>query len=100
MPDLFPTTIPPTSIVFWRHIVGMVLLVMVAPPYGVSGTPSEFLGRVAGAMALPLLTTTIIIALGSLFFTKQLEGKKGGLFIKIAWAMTFLGVFFINYGMR
>jgi hypothetical protein len=86
--------------VFWRHIVGIFLLVMVSPPYGVSRTPSEFLGRTLGQMILPLLTTTIIIALSALFFTKQLEGKKGRLFIKIAWGMTLLGIFFVNYGMR
>jgi hypothetical protein len=99
-PDLLPTNTSLTSIVFWRHIVGMMLLVMVAPPYGVSRTPSEFLGSIVGTMILPLLTTAIIIALGALFFTKQLEGKKGSLFIKIAWGMTFLGIYFINYGMR
>ena len=100
VPDLLPINTSPSSIVFWRHIVGMFLLVMVSPPYGVSRTPSEFLGMTLGQMILPLVTTTIIIALGALFFTKQLEGKKGRLFIKIAWGMTLLGIFFVNYGMR
>lgn len=97
-PRSTPQNISPTSIVFWRHIVGMVLLVMFAPPYGISKTPTEFLGFTIGAMLIPLSTTAIIIALGALFFTEQLQGKKGALFIKIAWILTIFAIFALNYG--
>ena len=72
------------GIVFWRHIVGMVLVVIVTPPY-VTSTPSAFLGTIVGTLIIPLLITTIIVVLGWLFFTARLVGKKGSLFI-IIWA--------------
>lgn len=78
------TSLSPKSIIFWRHIVGIAVLLLFQR--GTESVP-YFLGHWGGAMASAFGIAALISGLGYLFFTSWLRGKVARTFVIAAWAM-------------
>ena len=77
----------PKSVVFWRHVVGIVFLVIATIAYsGNIGSPTEIFGSLLGVFGVAIL----LAALCALFFTNIMRDKFYEVFIKIAWILALL----------
>lgn len=102
------STLPfsPRSLEFWRHIVGMAILLAVLPPYISAYNWShysmsaleEFLGTLVAKILFAIFPAGVLTLLGLLFFTDRVKGRHWDLFVMIAWFCGFLGVFLLWYG--
>ncbi len=93
MPDLTPNPHAPISaksIVFWRHIVGIVLLLLLQ--HGAENVP-HFLGRWLGSIVIAFAGAGIISGFGYLFFTSWFRGKVLRAFVISAWTLAALLLF-------
>jgi hypothetical protein len=87
----------PASILFWRHVVGMLLLSMMLPPWG-AGSFAQYLGAELGKFLPVIALPTIITILGWLFFTDAMKNKLWKIFIVSAWMTFILSRFVVLYG--
>ncbi len=90
MPDMSPT-----SIGFWRHIIGMAIVLIILPPYAL-GNLSEFMGYSVGKVFSAIIPAAIITFLGGLFLTNTMKGKVWKVFVISAWVFGFIGLYFAN----
>ena len=90
--DSTKISLSPRSIVFWRHIVGIVIVLLVQHPR-LYGNGMMFLGLWSGTVVIALGTAGFITGLAYLFFTTQTKRKAWRMFIAVAWGVAILQLF-------
>lgn len=93
----------PASILFWRHVVGMLFLSIILPPWVVprdygADSLEQYLGAELGKFLPPIALATIVTILGWLFFTDATKNKLWKIFIISAWISFILSRFVLLYG--
>ncbi len=89
----------PSSIVFWRHLVGLFLILSLTPPYS-GGSLSEWLGASVGKFGFGVLLSGAVMLLALLFVTSVVREKFWLFFIAGAWIFSGLGIYFWYYSQR
>lgn len=97
--SLLPGNVSLRSIIFWRHLVIIAVILALAPPY-FGGNLAEFAGGVLGKLLLTLTLAGVCSSLGLLFFTKAVKGRYWWLFVECAWFFGAIVIFLGNYGMK
>ncbi len=87
----------PKSVVFWRHVIGVLIALVFLPPYQ-WGLPSEFLGGVMAKAIVTFGCAGAIATLGILFLTNTVRPKAWFIFIVCAWTFAFIGSAVMWYG--
>ncbi len=89
----------PSTIVFWRHLVALFLVLSITPPY-VGYRINEFLGSVIAKFAFGVVISGTLMLVALLFFTSSVKEKFWSFFLAGAWGFSGLGVYFWYYGQR
>lgn len=85
-------SLSPRSIVFWRHVVGITVVLMAQHPR-LYETGMMFLGLSLGTVAIAVGGAALVTALAYLFFTAQTKRKAWRLFVLMAWAIAIFQLF-------
>lgn len=85
-------SLSPRSIVFWRHVVGIIVILMAQHPR-LYENAMVFLGVWLGTVVIALGGAGLITALAHLFFTVQTKGRVWRLFVVMAWGIAIFQLF-------
>jgi hypothetical protein len=79
----------PRSIIFWRHIVGIIIILLAQHPR-LFETMATFLGLWAGSLVIALGGAGLITCLAYLFITSRVKERAWRLFVLLAWCLAIL----------
>jgi hypothetical protein len=82
----------PRSMAFWRHIVGIAIVLLAQHPR-LYGNGIVFFGLWSGTVAIALVGAGVVTGLLHLFFTARTKGKAWRIFVAIAWVFALLQLF-------
>lgn len=85
-------SLSPRSIVFWRHVVGITVVLMAQHPR-LYETGMMFLGLWLSTVAIALGGAALVTGLAYLFFTAKTKGRAWRLFIVVAWGIAIFQLF-------